>query len=276
MNRQRLRYSGRCRDCDVALAAGAEAMYDREARKVTCLECASGEPAADLSVAAGADEVVIGVAGASAQREGDRRHESRDARVRENHPVLGGLVLAMSDDPQSTKSWASGAAGEVALGRRLDGIKRSDVRVLHDRRIPRSRANIDHIVVCPSGVFVIDAKRYVNKRPSLRTEGGLFSPRLSTLRVGSRNETKLVTGVQGQVEVVRGVLEASGLGATPVVGMLCFIDGDWPLFGGDFSVDGVEVLWPGKAEKRIVVDGSLDSAEVERIHRVLARALPVA
>jgi len=275
MNRQRLRYAGRCRECSVALAAGIEAMYDREARAVTCLACASGATVADLSASA-SDEMVVGVAGASAQREGDRRHESRDARVRAKHPVIGGLLLAMTDDPQSTKAWASGAAGEVALGRRLDGIDRSDVRVLHDRRIPRSRANIDHIVVCPSGVFVIDAKRYVNKRPMLRTEGGLFTPRVSTLRVGSRDETKLVTGVQRQVEVVRGVLEASGLGSVRVVGMLCFIDGDWPLFGGDFSVDGVEVLWPGRAEKHIVADGSLDAAEVERIQRVLAAALQVA
>ena len=276
MNRQRLRYSGRCRDCDVALAAGTEAMYDREARKVTCLECASGESVADPSTPAAVEEVVVGVAGASAQREGDRRRERRETRVRENHPVLGGLLLAMSDDPQSTKSWASGAAGEVALGRRLDGIERSDVRVLHDRRIPRSRANIDHIVVCPSGVFVIDAKRYVNQRPMLRTEGGLFTPRVSTLRVGSRDGTKLVAGVQGQVDVVRGVLEASGLGSIRVVGMLCFIDGEWPLFGGDFSIDGIEVLWPRKAVKHIVADGSLDATEVERIQRVLAAALPVA
>jgi len=32
--------------------------------------------------------------------------------------------------------------------------------ILHDRRIPGSRANIDHIVVAPSGVWIIDAKRY--------------------------------------------------------------------------------------------------------------------
>jgi len=38
-------------------------------------------------------------------------------------------------------------------------------------------ANIDHIVVCPSGVVVIDAKRY-RGRPSLQTQGGFFSPRV--------------------------------------------------------------------------------------------------
>ncbi|MEO6532232.1 MAG: nuclease-related domain-containing protein [Pseudolysinimonas sp.] len=33
-------------------------------------------------------------------------------------------------------------------------------RCLRDRRIPGSKANIDHVVRAPRGVFVIDAKRY--------------------------------------------------------------------------------------------------------------------
>ncbi len=35
--------------------------------------------------------------------------------------------------------------------------------MLHDRRIPGSRANIDHIAIATSGVWVIDAKRYKGK-----------------------------------------------------------------------------------------------------------------
>ena len=35
--------------------------------------------------------------------------------------------------------------------------------MLHDRRIPGTRANIDHIAVASSAVWVIDAKRYNGK-----------------------------------------------------------------------------------------------------------------
>jgi len=78
----------------------------------------------------------------------------------------------MSDDPQSTRAWQTGARGEVVLGGRLDSLRERGIHVLHDRRIPGTTANIDHIVVGPRGVFVIDAKKYSGS-PSLRVEGGL-------------------------------------------------------------------------------------------------------
>jgi hypothetical protein len=108
------------------------------------------------------DEPVIdgGSAGASAQREYERRKSKREQRVRTAHPRIGGFLLAVTDDPQSTKAWATGAAGEMVLGRRLDGLANETTFVLHDRRIPPKKANIDHIVISASGVFVIDAKKY--------------------------------------------------------------------------------------------------------------------
>src|SRR3954463_5175566 len=77
-----------------------------------------------------------GAAGASAQREYERRKRSREEQIRTRHPKLGGLILALSDDPQSTRAWASGARGEVALGAELDRQSSESVAVLHDRRIP--------------------------------------------------------------------------------------------------------------------------------------------
>lgn len=49
-------------------------------------------------------EVFVGVAGGSAQREYERRKDRRESRIREAHPRIGGLILALSDDPQSTKA----------------------------------------------------------------------------------------------------------------------------------------------------------------------------
>ncbi len=213
-----------------------------------------------------------GVAGASARREFERRRANREQRIRTAHPRLGGLILAVSDDPQSTKAWAVGANGEEALGRRLDGLASPTVRVLHDRRIPRTRANIDHIVVCPAGVLVVDAKKYTG-RPHLRVEGGFLQPRTEKLMVGSRDGGKLVDGVLKQVDLVRSAL---GEESVEVRGYLCFVAADWPLFGGSFATRGVTALWPKKLAGVIAEPGPLSEDEIHRLHGRLATAFPVA
>lgn len=140
----------------------------------------------------------------------------------------------------------------------LDGLASDRLAVLHDRGVPRSRANIDHIVVAPGGVWVVDAKRYKNRRPHLRIEGGLIRPRVEKLYVGSRNGTRLVDGVLGQVEVVRSIV-----GDVPVRGALCFLEAEWPLFGGAFATRGVQVLWPKRLVKVLrQAEGGVDVAAV--------------
>jgi hypothetical protein len=143
--------------------------------------------------------------------------------------------------------------------------------VLHDRRLPGSLANIDHLAVSPSGVFVIDAKKYKG-RPRLRVERRLLRPRVETLLVGSRNCTKVVDGVLRQVEVVRTVLDDE----VPVHGVLCFVDADWPLIGGSFTTRGVDVVWPKRLTSRLKSHGPLAVDTMERMHRKLAEALPPA
>ncbi|GAA1098250.1 hypothetical protein GCM10009668_14590 [Nocardioides dubius] len=276
--RMRLRYDGVCRLCGASLPAGVEAVYERATKTVRCLECApAGAPNApepsDSTAESKAEPPTSApdVAGASARREYERRKAKREKRIRAKHPKLGGLILAMSDDPQSTKAWNTGAIGEEQLGRRLDELASDSVRVLHDRRIPGTRANIDHIAITPTGIYVIDAKRYVNQRPALRIEGGILRPRVATLMVGGRDRTKLVDGVLSQVEIVRDIVGD----AVPVTGVLCFIDADWPLLGGAFTIRGMEVLWPKKLYPLLVASGDLPDSVDEAGVR-LSAALPQA
>ncbi|UJP41668.1 NERD domain-containing protein [Cellulomonas palmilytica] len=285
----RLRYAGTCRACGAALAAGVRAVYDPSAKAVTCLPCVTAAPDASSAgkvpptvevpapAAAPSVEVEVdaGHAGGSARREYERRSAAREKRIREAHPRLGGLILAVSDEPQSTTAWARGAKGEEMLGRGLDSLADKGVRTLHDRRIPRTRANIDHVAVTASGVFVIDAKRYKG-RPTLRVEGGILRPRTARLVVGSRDGTSLVQGVHKQVGLVQDALAAAGHGEVPVRGMLCFVEADWPLIGGAFQIDEVDVLWPKKAYEHLTAPGPLAPAAVEELHRLLAQAFPVA
>src|SRR4051812_39479759 len=99
-----------------------------------------------------------GTAGGSARREHDRRKARREADLRARRPRIGGLLLAFDDAPE--RRWAHGAQGEELVAEALANRGAPSVAVLHDRRMPRSRANIDHLVVAPSGIWVVDTKRY--------------------------------------------------------------------------------------------------------------------
>ena len=95
-----------------------------------------------------------------------------------------------------------GSVGESKLGAALGKIDRDDVIFLHDRAVPGSRRNIDHIVVAPSGVYVVDAKRY-SGRVEVRDMAGLFSRANPRLFVGGRGQSKLASAMGWQVTAVR-------------------------------------------------------------------------
>ncbi|WP_245862345.1 nuclease-related domain-containing protein [Georgenia soli] len=209
------------------------------------------------------------MAGASARREHERRKAKDEERLRAKWGRFGGIAVALSDERQTTQAWDGGAVGEERLGARLDALASDEVVVLHDRRIPGSRANIDHIVVTRAGIWVIDAKRYRGRRPELRVEGGILRPRTEKLLVGRRDCTRLVDGVLNQVELVQ-----EHVGQVPVRGALCFVEADWPLIGGSFTTRGVEVLWFRRLARMLAgqPDGGVDVAAVANV--VAARFLP--
>jgi hypothetical protein len=72
--------------------------------------------------------------------------------------AVGALVAARPGaDPGR---WARGAAGEISTAALLEKLPRRRWAVLHDLRLPASRANIDHLVIGPTGVWVVDSKAY--------------------------------------------------------------------------------------------------------------------
>jgi hypothetical protein len=301
VKRMRLRYAGTCVRCSATLDKGTTADYDRASKTVTCVECpplralpdeapdptpapATVEPSTlDMAVADPAPpglpvgppptlEVVDGRGGASATVEFQRRHDARQERVLTNHPRIGRFLLAVFDDPQSTRAWSVGAEGERMLSEMLASMAGDSLRVLNDRRIPRTKANIDHLVVCPTGVFVVDAKRYRKSRPELRVEGGLIRPRVELLFVGGRDRTALVAGMHKQVTLVRDAL--ADRPEVPVRGVLCFIDADWPLIGGSFTVNDVAVVWPKKLKTLLTEPGPLGPDQIADLQWQLYEAFP--
>lgn len=229
----KLRRDDRCVTCGEDLGAGTEACWLADSRVVECVSCHSRTATAPA---------LADTAGRSARAEHERRSERElerknradvddQARRRqrvERRPLLGKIANALrpevtiTPESQATKAWATGADGEERVAAVLADVP--GIEVLHDRRVPGSKANIDHIVVGSAGVFVIDAKKYegsieiVDKGSWLRTDVRLY--------VAGRDRTKLVDGVLRQVEVVRNVL-GDEFASVPVMGVLCFIGADW-------------------------------------------------
>lgn len=263
--RMKLRYAGVCRLCGSDLPARADAIYERATKTVRCVECPSDVASSDGDLSLEGESASIepvpepdaGAAGSSARREYERRKAKDEERLRQKWGKLGGIAVVLADEKQSTKAWATGAIGEEHLGARLDSLVSERIAVLHDRRIPGSRANIDHLAVTPAAVWVIDAKRYKG-RPELRIEGGILRPRVEKVLVGRRDCSKLVDGVLKQVDLVRQVV-----GDVPVMAALCFVGADWPLIGGAFATREVQVMWPKRLARLLAEsDGAVDVAAV--------------
>jgi hypothetical protein len=80
--------------------------------------------------------------------------------------VVGGLAAVAAGWGQrfrpspEASAWRRGAAGERRTARLLGQLGRQGRAVLHDLAIPSSQANLDHLVIGPGGVFMVDSKQY--------------------------------------------------------------------------------------------------------------------
>lgn len=268
-----LRRPDRCQGCSAELPTGTTAWWDPTSRTVTCLGCVTTAG----SASSGPPEDP-GEAGASALREYQRRHDAREQHAREKLGGFGAFLAKVIDEPSSTSSWQQGARGEVRVGARLQKLlDGTDVRLLHDRRVPRhGQANIDHIAVGPGGVTVIDTKTH---RGKIRSDwsGGLFAERHTILRIDGRDQTKLIAGAQKQVASVRSAL-AQFNSDTPidVAGALCFPNVEGLPLLRRIEVDGVLVDSPTRVATLAARPGSLGADTIELVWSFLARAFPAA
>lgn len=162
-----------------------------------------------------------------------------------------------------------GAGGEETTAAAFAKHCPTTVLVLHDRRIPGTRSNIDHIAVCANGVWVIDSKRYKGK---VAIHNPLLGQR--ALKIGGRDQSKLIAGVQRQVERVTAALADSAPGV-PVNGAIAFIGDGLPLIG-KLTFDGIPIRYPKQLAKLLSVDGELRPEMVRALAIELARQFPAA
>jgi len=232
---------------------------------------AEPKQSADETPAHPTTSLATGVAGASAQREHEKRHNRREERIEQKWGRLAGVVKLLSEDPQNITAWAKGSEGERRLAAHLERTIGERTVLLHDRKVPKTRGNIDHLAIATSGMWIIDAKNY-RGMVEHRDVGGWFKTD-QRLFVGGRDRTKMAHGLGWQMAAVRTVIAEVEV---PITGVLCFTDAEWRLFTKPFQQSGVWVTWAQKLAEMIAEPGPLTPVDIARIAHRLATALPSA
>jgi hypothetical protein len=220
--------------------------------------------------------VLEGQAGASAEREYERRRIKREADARKSLGGLGVVLTRVVREPQSTAAWKRGAQGEIKTAARLaKHLNETGVRILHDRRVPgHGHANIDHIMVGPGGITVADSKA-VRGKVRVESKGGLFSSR-RLLLVNGRDRTPLVEGVERQIGYIRAALETTDFEELDIRGALCFPNPDGLPLVSTLWLRKVMIDGPKRVAKLARRPGDLDQASVDRVWQHLDRSFPQA
>lgn len=138
--------------------------------------------------------------------------------------------------------------------------------MLHDRRIPGTLANIDHIAIGPGGVYVIAAKRsagLVKQREMFRRDRRLF--------VGGLDHTNVAAKMGNQVGAIARALRETPI---PVVAALCFVDAQWSSPARPFVLNGVWIGWPDVLPDLVGRPGLLDAEAMAATARMLDARLP--
>jgi Nuclease-related domain len=144
--------------------------------------------------------------------------------------VLGGLAAVVAGwrlrfrPSTDAAAWRRGAAGERRTARLLGPLERHGWAVLHDLALPGSRANLDHLVIGPGGVFAIDSKQY---------RGRLQLDAVGKLWHGRHPLAPTVRAASWEADQAAQVLPDPGMAVVPIV-----------------AVHGAQVPW-GK----VVTDG---------------------
>jgi hypothetical protein len=156
----------------------------------------------------------------------------------------------MSRGRNVTRQGGSDRIGGGQVGALLERELEDVAVVLHDLRIPGSRSTIDHVVVAPSGVWVVDSKWRCELQPELESLPGGTS----------------VDEVERHVDVVANAVGHAT--EVPIRAALCFPSENWGEDPRAFWTEGVLVTYPADLVERIREDGPLD---VETMGWIAAR-----
>lgn len=162
--------------------------------------------------------------------------------------------------------WTLGAMGETVVRGLIKDMYRAGVRGIEDVRYDNGgKANIDHVAVAPSGVWVIEVKYW---------DGQVSCENGKLVRRGKPIGGKILEGCNVAAKRVRKILQDSGLPA-PVRPLLVFAREKVTVTEGKNLCNNVLVIGRSWLRKILVEDGPNDiltPAEVEAIHKKLTES----
>ena len=133
-----------------------------------------------------------------------------------------GAYFSLTETPQHIAAWKIGAEGEEQTARALVGLERKGYSILHDRMAFGCPGNIDHVVIGPTGVFVIETKSWQGK---VKIRG-------KDIWVDGRKRSEVVDQVLAEASAVQAALgDVLTVLETPIVPLICVHRADLPLFG---------------------------------------------
>ncbi len=161
---------------------------------------------------------------------------------------------------RSERAWAAGAAGEARVAAILETLQSQGWMALHDVHWPgRPKANLDHVLIGPGGIIVIDAKNW----------SGDVQLRNGVLRQHGYSREREVAGVLQQGAAVAALLEPQH--RRFVQAWLCMV-GQPVLHGSTASgarIHGIDTL----RDAVTALPPVLDSNTIGAIHHYLTNSL---
>ncbi|GAA4103874.1 hypothetical protein GCM10022248_91860 [Nonomuraea soli] len=186
--------------------------------------------------------------------------------------VTAAVVAAIVDTvyrarkSSSVPAWRRSSVAERRTEAQLRKLERNGYRTLHARAIPGSEAQIDHLVIGPTGVYAVDSEKW-DKRLSVRVQMGkkLFhgpfdmKARLAEAHFEAAEASKYISEVYGREVSVVPSLAIYG----PAV--------PWKIM----TIKGVDVYEGGRARKWITKrEKALTETEIDRLYEIAAEVLP--
>jgi len=156
-------------------------------------------------------------------------------------------------------NWRRGAAGERHAARILGRLGRRGYWLLNDLQVPGSRANLDHLLIGPTGVFYIDAKQW---------KGAVRRGRDGRLWHNGRSCTKRLGTVRWEAEQAAQALADLDVRVRPLVVIF-----DATLPEPEFVVDGIMIVQPSSLRRVIRVAPTVYSDAVAAAIAQRARAV---
>ena len=193
-------------------------------------------------------------------------------------PVAGSSALRQDQRSRGDNN-LKGAQGEYLMGTYLAADLAPGAHILTDRKVPGdSAANIDHVVVASSGVWIIDSKKWTGEI-RYRSPGFPSTDPRRYLTVDGKDRTSNIAKIYRLVIPVARVI---GDTKVPVRPVLAFVEATWGVKEslhfrrgkGPYEHEGVLISGGHSFIELINAGGPLAPEAVESLWRRLDAAMP--